>query len=114
MRYLEEPTFDQLRTKEQLGYVVSSRTCTTRDIVSAGFLIQSPHKNCLQLRARLDVHLAKMRIKMQNLSDEDFVKIVGSINTIISEKDKSLKEEFDRFWVSEIASHKYKFDRQDS
>ena len=48
---------------------------------------------------------------MQNISDEDFATIIGSVNTIISEKDKSLQEEFQRFWMSEICTHKYKWDR---
>ena len=39
LQYLNEPTFDQLRTKEQLGYVVFSRPRSTRDIISAWFLI---------------------------------------------------------------------------
>jgi insulysin len=33
MQYLDEPTFNQLRTIEQLGYVVFSRSSTYRDIM---------------------------------------------------------------------------------
>jgi insulysin len=33
MQYLDEPTFNQLRTIEQLGYVVFARNCTYRDIM---------------------------------------------------------------------------------
>ena len=31
----------------------------------------------------------------------------------MQEKDKSLREEFQRYWQGEITSHKYKFDRQE-
>ena len=89
MQYLDEPTFDQLRTKEQLGYVVSSGPKTNRDIIGAVFLIQSPTKDCEHIRKRLDIHLCKMRVKMAQLSDEEFATNVGAVMTIISEKDKS-------------------------
>jgi secreted Zn-dependent insulinase-like peptidase len=35
MQFLEEPTFNQLRTIEQLGYVVYSRRCTYRGVMGA-------------------------------------------------------------------------------
>ena len=94
MQYLKEPTFDQLRTKEQLGYVVFSRPRSERDIISAWFLIQSPTKNCMHMRTRLDVHLAKMRTAFASLSDEDFSTNIGAVRTELAEKDKSLAEEF--------------------
>lgn len=39
MQYLEEPTFNQLRTIEQLGYVVFARTSSYRDVMGAQFII---------------------------------------------------------------------------
>lgn len=35
MQYLDEPTFNQLRTNEQLGYVVVSRKVEYRDVIGA-------------------------------------------------------------------------------
>jgi insulysin len=43
MQYLDEPTFNQLRTIEQLGYVAYSRNCTYRDVMGAQFIVQSPN-----------------------------------------------------------------------
>lgn len=114
LQYLNEPTFDQLRTKEQLGYVVFSRPRSTRDIISCWFLIQSPTKDCLHIRKRLDIFLARMRTKVRNLSDEEFTTNVNSVKTSISEKDKNLNEEFIRFWSYELGTHCYQFDRQDA
>ena len=34
--------------------------------------------------------------------------------TTISEKDKNMGEDFNRFWGVEFATHKYNFDRQES
>jgi len=111
MQYMQEPTFDQLRTKEQLGYVVFSRPRSARDILSAWFLVQSPGKCCEYIRSRLDVHFAKMRQKVRDLSDEEFRTVVGAVLTNISEKDKNLLEEFTRFWNEDFATHRYQFDR---
>ena len=38
-QWLKEPTFDQLRTKESLGYVVWALRSVTRDVQQAYFLI---------------------------------------------------------------------------
>ena len=112
MQYLSEPTFDQLRTKEQLGYVVFTRQKITRDIQSAYFLIQSPGSNCEHIRKRMDIHLEKMRKKVREISDEDFSKVVGSVMTDIAEKDKNLIEAHTRM-LNELAEHAYLFNRQD-
>lgn len=56
--------------------------------------------------------MAKMKVKMAEMTDEQFKTCVGSVNTDISEKDKNLGEAFARVWSSEMATHKYKFDRQ--
>ena len=44
--------------------------------------------------------------------DEDLFKIqVEAVHTQLSEKDKNLKEQFDRYW-GEIVMHRNEFDRQ--
>jgi len=60
LQFLDEPTFNQLRTNEQLGYVVASRHCEKRDVVGAWFLVQSAVKGCSHLKASLNRHLKKM------------------------------------------------------
>ena len=49
---------------------------------------------------------------MAQMTDEEFTTMLKAVNTTISEKDKSQKEEFDRFWSKEFESHSYMFDRQ--
>jgi len=90
---------------------VFSRPRAIRDILSAWFLIQSPGKNCEHIRSRLDIHLAKMRKNMANMTDEKFETVKSAVNTTISEKDKNIQEDFNRMW-SEFSTHAYIFDRQ--
>ena len=39
LQYLEQPTFDQLRTVEQLGYVVAARRYESRDVNGAWIIV---------------------------------------------------------------------------
>jgi len=110
--YLDEPTFNQLRTKEQLGYVVRSRHCSKRDVIGAWFLVQSPTKGCSHIKASLNKHLKNMLEAVSKLSDKEFDEIRNSVLTINSEKDLNLFSEFSRYW-GELSSHKYVWDRQD-
>ena len=64
MQYLDEPTFNQLRTIEQLGYVVFSRRSEYRDVIGTQFIIQSPKESSEYLVSRLNLHLDTMRTKV--------------------------------------------------
>ena len=46
------------------------------------------------------------------MSEEDFDEQRESVLITYEEKDKNLKEQFDRYWA-ELVKHKYIFDRQD-
>ena len=39
MQFMDEPTFNQLRTIEQLGYVVYSRNCIFRGVRGAKIVV---------------------------------------------------------------------------
>jgi insulysin len=111
-QYLEEPTFDQLRTTEQLGYIVSTVATSTRDVIGLKFIIQSTVKDCLGIKESLDNQLAKMSKNLADLSDDDFDEIKDSVLTLFEEKDVNLKEEFDRYFFKDLITHKYVFNRQ--
>jgi insulysin len=72
MQYLDEPTFNQLRTIEQLGYVVFARNCTYRDVMGAQFIIQSPKQSCEYIVNSLNTFLEKTREKVREITDEEF------------------------------------------
>lgn len=112
LQYLDEPTFDQLRTKEQLGYVVFSRSRNGRDLLGAWILVQSAVKDCDYLRDRIQKHMARQRTKVAALTEEAFKTQVNAVLIGLKEKDKNMSEEFARMH-GEIVTHKYNFDRQD-
>jgi insulysin len=71
MQYLNEPFFDDLRTKQQLGYVVFSRSVNHRDIVGCQFLVQSSHKACEYLVNSINNFLVETRDKIKAITDEE-------------------------------------------
>mmetsp|Transcript_12503 Transcript_12503/g.21034 ORF Transcript_12503/g.21034 Transcript_12503/m.21034 type:complete len:366 (+) Transcript_12503:1830-2927(+) len=111
MNYLNEPFFDDLRTKQQLGYVVFSRQVNQRHVLGCQFLVQSPKKSCEYLVEAINNFLVAIREKVKAISDEEFEVQRQAVLTTISEKDYNLQKESGRFWM-EISLHEYKFDRQ--
>jgi insulysin len=92
-----EPAFDQLRTKEQLGYVVftgARPTCTT---IGFRFIIQS-EKTPQYLESRIDNFLTSWAKTLENMSDAEFEGHKRSLITKRLEKLKNLDQESGRLW----------------
>lgn len=66
-----EPAFDQLRTKEQLGYVVFSGARTTSTTIGYRFIVQS-ERNPAYLESRIDSFLANYLTTLKDMSDSEF------------------------------------------
>jgi insulysin len=93
----EEPAFDQLRTKEQLGYVVWSGVRPAATMMGYRILIQS-ERNPEYLEGRCDAFMAKMRKYVEDMSSEDFEGHKRSLVTKRLERLKNLDSETSRLW----------------
>lgn len=103
----DEPCFNQLRTKEQLGYVVFSGFQFQDTWAGYRILIQS-EKDCRYLEGRIENFLAAFEKQLEVMSDEDFE---GHKKAIINKriaKLKNLGQEDSRFW-NHIYSDSYDF-----
>jgi len=109
--YLREAFFDQLRTNEQLGYVVYSRALLFRGISQFCFVIQSDVKWPFYLRQRIASFIEGLKEKVQNVSDEDYNKYIESVKTEYLQKPLQLYEEAERHW-EEIKTQQYFFNRR--
>lgn len=96
---IHEPCFNQLRTKEQLGYVVFSGYRLSRSYFGLRFLVQS-ERPCDYLEFRVEAFLRKFKKKNlgEELSDEAFAKFKQSLKNKKLTKLKNLGEESARFW----------------
>ena len=93
----EEPVFDTLRTKEQLGYVVGSSAMIYAMVAAWRVLVQS-EKDCAYLEKRIDNFLIGFEEVIRDMPAEEFeAHKVGLINKRL-EKLKNLNQETGRFW----------------
>ena len=107
----EEFGFDQLRTKEQLGYIVftGARMATT----TAGYrvIIQS-EKAPEYLEERINAFLAMFAGKLRDMPHETFESHKKSLINKRLEKIKNLGQECSRFW-SHISNEYFDFHKVD-
>ena len=68
---LSEPCFDQLRTKEQLGYIVSSSQWSFTGAMGFRIIIQS-ERDPAYLESRVEVFFDYMRKMLAEMPEEEF------------------------------------------
>jgi len=112
MNYIKEPYFDDLRTQQQLGYVVHSQSKDLRNIMHCWFLVQSGVKSTEYIIRATNDFLVKHFNKLKlSFTEEEFQTRVEAIRTQIKVKDFNLSMDCNRMWA-EIGGHTYNFDRQ--
>ncbi|KAN0095601.1 LuxS/MPP-like metallohydrolase [Hyaloscypha variabilis] len=92
-----EPAFDQLRTKEQLGYAIFTGARPTATTIGFRFIIQS-EKTPQYLESRIDSFLAGWAETLEKMSDAEFEGHKRSLITKRLEKLKNLDQESGRLW----------------
>ena len=93
-----EPCFDQLRTKEQLGYIVFSGTWSLTGVLSFKITIQS-ERTPIYLESRVDAFLEQLRGHITDMSPETFDRERQSLIDKKMDKLKNLGQETNRFWA---------------
>ncbi|URE23096.1 Peptidase M16 inactive domain, partial [Musa troglodytarum] len=106
---IEEPCFDQLRTKEQLGYVVESGPRMTYRVLGYCFRIQSSKYSPLYLHDRINNFINGLQDLLDCLDDESFESHRSGLIAEKLEKDPSLTYETGHHW-SQIVEKRYLFD----
>jgi len=108
----EEPCFDNLRTKEQLGYIVFSGTKFSPTTMLYRVLVQS-ERTAQYLESRINAFLSGYRETLEKMSDKE---LNGHINALIikrTEKLKNLNQESSRLW-GHISSEYYDYEQIDA
>ena len=108
---LNEPCFDYLRTKEQLGYIVFSGKVVDDGILGLRIIVQSAKCAPKELDEHIEAFLTSFRKKLANISKEEFCKQRDSLIISCLKKPKSMIDETFRY-VSEMESKTYIFDRK--
>ena len=108
---IKEPAFNQLRTEEQLGYIVHTSVKTSgNDIKGLLFLIQSDSFDPIHVESRVEEFIANFRERITSMTQEEFDTNVDSLVSSFLEKNKNLGEESTRYWHV-ILNQTYHFTR---
>lgn len=108
---LSEPAFDQLRTKEQLGYIVHTSNATVGNRDCLRVIVQSNSQDPIFLDGRIESFLKQYFDEMlTSLSDSSLMDNKKACIENLLEKPKNLDKESAKYW-SEISSGQYFFSR---
>ncbi|CAN7134639.1 unnamed protein product [Brassica rapa subsp. narinosa] len=106
---IEEPLFNQLRTKEQLGYVVECGPRLTYRVHGFCFCVQSSKYGPVHLLGRIDSFIKDIEGMLEQLDEESFEDYRSGLIGRLLEKDPSLLSETNELW-SQIVDKRYMFD----
>ena len=100
IQVMSEPAFNVLRTREQLGYIVSCTPWTLSGEGARGIriVIQS-ERTPAYLEQRVDAFLAEMRQTIVDMSEEEWQEQKKGLEQKWLEKVKNMNEETNTFWV---------------
>ena len=96
--YLQEQSFNQLRTEEQLGYAVGAGNTKLRDHSALYMYIQTNVKTPAEMVARFDGFIEESNEAVQKMSQEDFDQWRVSVLTNVAKPPANLAEEASPFF----------------
>ncbi|WP_461481867.1 insulinase family protein [Porticoccus sp.] len=108
---IKAPFFHELRTQQQLGYVVAAVDQGLDRVPGFGLLVQSPVAPVSKLEGAIETFLADFDKVMDAMTDEEFERHRAALLTGLKEKPKSLAEQSARYWGS-IDLRDYDFSRR--
>ncbi|GKV32541.1 hypothetical protein SLEP1_g41137 [Rubroshorea leprosula] len=106
----KQPTFHQLRSVEQLGYITVLRQRNDWGIRGLQFIIQSTVKGPEHIDLRVQAFLQMFETQLYKMTQDEFKSNVNALIDMKLEKHKNLWEESSFYW-GEIAYGTLKFDR---
>ncbi|GAV91196.1 LOW QUALITY PROTEIN: hypothetical protein CFOL_v3_34595, partial [Cephalotus follicularis] len=109
----KQPTFHQLRSVEQLGYITVLMQRNDSGIRGVQFIIQSAVKGPGHIDLRVEAFLKMFESKFYEMTYDEFKKNVNALIDMKLEKHKNLREE-SRFFCREISNGTLKFDRREA
>ncbi|CAG7816471.1 unnamed protein product [Allacma fusca] len=106
-----EPCFNQLRTQEQLGYIVFTGVRRASGTQGIQYIVQSD-RHPAYVESRIHNFINSFHDLLHALTEEEFLQHRFALRIRKAEKPKKLKDRASTLW-SEIVSQQYNFERQD-
>lgn len=89
---IEEPFYSELRTRQQLGYIVFGGAGDEENSCFTYFIIQSGDHSADVVRSRAEAVIAEIPSILPSLTDDDWATLVGGVRAELEKKDKSIAE----------------------
>ena len=107
---VEQPFYSDLRTNQQLGYIVSSGVKLQNDVRSLVLTVQSDFADAVYLTDKIFVFLKDFASVLDQMSEKEIKGYIGGLADIKRQKITRLSDETSRNW-DEIVEGKYQYDR---
>jgi insulysin len=103
---LSEPAFNQLRTQETLGYIVScGSTVLPRDTHTGLRIFLQSERKPAYCEERIESFLAGQRGRLESMPAKEFAEQKEGLKRKWLERLKNLREETNRYWKYIAAGH---------
>jgi len=96
--FVAEPFFSELRTHQQLGYVVGANGSGTSKSRFLYFVIQSSNYTPDDLRTRAEAFIATLPEALAKLPAAEYATLVAGARSTVAMKPKSIEEKAERFF----------------
>ncbi|KAG4305115.1 hypothetical protein PORY_001285 [Pneumocystis oryctolagi] len=107
----KEPAFTQLRSQEQLGYVVKSAVGESAHYLDYRIMVQS-RRDPTYLEQRIIAFLYRIRAMIETMTDDEFKEHISTLIILYSRKYRTLKEEANEYF-ERILSGTYDFEKSE-
>ena len=101
---IEQPFYDDLRTRQQLGYIVGSGVKSREGVNSLYLIAQSSVVDDDELSRRIETFLDDFVVKMSEINDSDLESYKEGIVSRLLEPDQRLTQHANRLWGEIITS----------
>jgi len=105
-----EPAFDQLRTKEQLGYIVQASPRASIGFIAFQVIVQS-ERDADYIDSRIENWFVLFKEHLEKMSEEEFAKQRQSLVNRRLEDAKNMNQETSQYW-GHVQSGYYDFGRK--
>ncbi|MDQ7734303.1 insulinase family protein [Halomonas sp. SpR1] len=111
-QWLETPFYQQLRTEQQLGYIVNAGYSPLLEAPGIALMVQSPDVDSGTIAERMDAFLDEASQRLEELSDDDLAPYRQAVHDQLRQRDTSLAGMTNRYWQA-TALEDVRFDRRD-
>jgi len=109
---LQDPVFDGLRTKRQLGYVVFGHAAEEANVLELQVLVQGAKEDPDRVEADIESVIDDFEARLKALRPEEFLLWRASLRSSLTEKDQNMDQEAGRYW-GQIVSDAHCFNRRE-